>query len=266
VPGGQCLGIFAAHGWKCTWVAFTPAGDLVLSSGTDGMLRLWEWPDGRAAGVLAGHANSVSSVCVSADGRLAVSASEDATIRAWDLRAREEVRCYRGHRLGIRCVAVTPRGDRIVSGSTDGTVRAWDVRGTQAFAHDAHQNWVNGVAVTPDGRYAVTTSDSQDARLMLTDIDTGEPVVGWPGHDGAALGVAITQDGRRAVSGSVDGRARVWNIAGAQRRVPSLVCEFTAGEQVCPCAVSPDGKVIMIGTYVGRVHTLTRHEDDCCGG
>jgi WD40 repeat protein len=260
LPDGRPRGVLATHGWKCMSVAFA-SGDLVVSAGTDGMLRLWAWPSGRAVGTLAGHANSVNWVCVTPDGHHAISASEDATVRVWDLRIRAEVRRYQGHEQGVRSVAVAPGGDRIVSVSVDGTLRIWDPSGRQLAVHDANQDWVNGVAVTPDGRYALSASDRPAAQLMLTDMATGRPVVSWQGHVAPAFDVTCTADGRRAVSAGLDGRLRVWDMVGAVPRAPSLICEFTVGEQLYSCAVSRDTRTIMTGAQSGRVHTVTLHED-----
>ena len=259
LPDGKPLGVFAAHGWKCMSAAFTPDGQRVVSAGTDGKVRVWEWPSGRAATVLAGHENSVNWVGVTSEGRYLLSASADATIRAWDLRTGDEARCWRGHRQGIGCVAVTPRGDRLVSVSVDGTVRIWDRDGRQLACHDAHHNWVNGVAVTRDGRYALTASDSPSARLLLTSIDTGKPELQWPGHSAPAFAVACPAAGRYAVTAALDGRTRIWDLSAVPSRTPALVCEFTAGEELYACTASGAGGTVIVGTRSGRVHTLIRH-------
>ncbi len=260
LPGGRPLGVFAAHGWKCMSAVFTPDGQRVVSAGTDGRVRVWEWPTGRAVAVLAGHENPVNWVGITGDGQSVLSASEDATIRAWNLRTGDEAQCWRGHQQGIRCVAVTPRGDRLVSTSVDGTVRIWDRGGRQLFCHDVHGDWVNGVAVTRGGGYALSASDSPAAQLVLTSIDTGEPALRWHGHSAPAFAVACVSVGGHAVTTGLDGRARVWDISGVPAGPPPLVCEFTAGEELYACTASRAGDVVIVGTGSGRVHTLIPHE------
>ncbi len=56
---------------------------------------------------------------------------------------------------------------------------------------------VNAVAVTPDGRCAV--SASHDRTLRLWDLSSGQMIRPLEGHTGQVLAVAVIPDGRRAV-------------------------------------------------------------------
>jgi WD40 repeat protein len=65
---------------------------------------------------------------------------------------------------------------------------------------EGHTEWVNSVAVTPDGRFAV--SASEDKTLKVWDLGTGQAVRTLEGHTSSVLGVTVTPDGRFAVSAS----------------------------------------------------------------
>ena len=65
-----------------------------------------------------------------------------------------------------------------------------------------HEEQVWSVAVTPDGRRAV--SGSQDETVRVWDLETGNVLHTLTGLGGTVWSVAITPDGRRAVSGSQD--------------------------------------------------------------
>jgi hypothetical protein len=73
-----------------------------------------------------------------------------------------------------------------------------------------HGNYVNAVAVTPDGRYAV--SGSYDCTLKVWDIQTGNCLRDLKGHGNYVNAVAVTPDGRYAVSGSSDNTLKVWDL------------------------------------------------------
>jgi WD40 repeat protein len=70
------------------------------------------------------------------------------------------------------------------------------------------------VAVTPDGRRAV--SASADCTLRLWDLESGQTVRTFQGHTSFVSAVAVTPDGRRAVSASWDRTLRLWDLESGQ--------------------------------------------------
>jgi WD40 repeat protein len=75
---------------------------------------------------------------------------------------------------------------------------------------EGHTGSVSAVAVTPDGRFAISASD--DETLKVWDIEKGEIVHTLEGHTDRVNAVAVTQDGRFAVSASGDQTLKVWDI------------------------------------------------------
>ena len=69
---------------------------------------------------------------------------------------------------------------------------------------------LEGVAVSADGRLAVSASD--DKTLKVWDVDSGRELRTLKGHSAEVQGVAMTADGRLAVSGSRDNTLKVWDL------------------------------------------------------
>lgn len=87
-----------------------------------------------------------------------------------------------------------------------------------------HEDWINSVAVSPDGTWAASgagRTDFRDIAVKLWDLESGECRATLEGRDGWVLSVAITPDGQRILSGSLAGTVRVWD-AGSGREVAKL--------------------------------------------
>jgi WD40 repeat protein len=77
------------------------------------------------------------------------------------------------------------------------------------------------VAVTGDGRRAVTTGGDGTARVW--DLDTGAELHTLTGHTYWVTAVAVIGDGRRAVTTGDDGTARVWDLDTGQELVAATL-------------------------------------------
>ena len=75
---------------------------------------------------------------------------------------------------------------------------------------EGHTNSVKAVAVTPDGKHAISGSD--DNTLKVWDIESGEELQRLEGHTRLINAVAVTPDGKRVISGSDDNTLKVWDL------------------------------------------------------
>jgi len=73
-----------------------------------------------------------------------------------------------------------------------------------------HSNWVLGVALSGNGRLAV--SESYDETLKVWDLQSGRELRTPWGHSDAVKDMALSDDGRRAVSCSGDKTLKVWDL------------------------------------------------------
>src|SRR5262249_27362189 len=140
-----------------------------------------------------GHERAVSAVVVTPDGRHALSGSHDRTLRLWDLTPKARLTTLRS------------------INSRDRTFQLWDLTSGEPLRMFAgHNDQVGAVALTPDGRHAL--SASSDRTLRLWNLMTGQSIRTLTGHERAVKAVAVTPDGRYALSGSEDRTLRFWEI------------------------------------------------------
>ncbi|MBI3682201.1 MAG: TIR domain-containing protein [Acidobacteria bacterium] len=153
-----------------------------------------------------------------------------------------------------------------------------------------HDSPVYAVAVTPDGRTAVSgchdgtvkvwdlasgrlvrtfeghaggvnavavtgdggrvVSGSDDKTVKVWVVGTGKLVRAFEGHADVVRAVAVTGDGGTVVSGSDDGTLKVWEVASGKP-----IAIFTADAGILCCAAAPGGR-IFAGDWLGRIHVL----------
>lgn len=124
-----------------------------------------------------------------------------------------------------------------------------------------HEGAVNCVAISPDGRSAL--SGAADYGLILWDIETGRvihrlqqgetqavfeetPTLG--GHEGPVRDVVFNSNGLTAYSVTEDSRMFYWDL---ERGVPIRVEDLTVG--VYSLDQSPDGRYALLGLLDSRV-------------
>ncbi|MCM8595659.1 NB-ARC domain-containing protein [Accumulibacter sp.] len=120
-----------------------------------------------------------------------------------------------------------------------------------------HDDKVSSVAITADGRRAV--SGSEDNTVRVWDLDTGQCLRTLNAADHFVGSVAVTPDGRRAVSSSDDNTLCVWDLdtgqslrtlAGHKAWVVDEGIAYTGvWLSVWRVALTPDGRRAVSGGY-----------------
>ena len=242
-------------GWV-TSVAFDPRDPgpgLMVSGGTDGVLRVWSGGEPRE---LSGHADWVSGLAWSPDGEILVSAGLDRTVRRWNIESRRERPAAPGEpfaelRDRMSDVAVSPDGKVLAASTANGVIHLWDMSSGRSLGP-----WLAGnlaltrsLAFSPDGRTLAAANGSAVVLWDLTDLreqgsdsrsllGLGRPLAGGRGE---ARSLAFSPDGTRlAVSvGGSEGEIR-WLDASTGETTGEPVAGPTSPARAV--VFDPDGK------------------------
>ncbi len=208
------------------------------------------------------HENVVFTAAYSPDGTQAISGDLDGKIILWDVATGQKVREYgpddgdtdavEGHTRLVRSVAFSPDGKTFLSGAADSRMILWDVETGEPLrvfgpddpdteAVEGHARAVRTVLYAGDGR-AVSASD--DWTLALWDLNTGEMIRQFEGHQERVRGAAISPDGTMIASAAYDNLVKLWDIeTGAE------IKSFEGHDnQATAVAFSPDGTMLLSGS------------------
>jgi WD40 repeat protein len=128
--------------------------------------------------------------------------------------------------------------------------------GALLFTFTGHQGRVHDVAITPDGRHALSAGD--DGSVRVWDLDMGAETGRLEGHTDWVRHVVVSPDGRRAASASDDHRIRVW-------RLRDLELEFeidTDGDWVRALTFFQNGRRLAAASDDGSVRIFDSETGD----
>jgi len=270
--------ILRGHEGQINAIASSPDGHWLATGSGDETARLWNLSLSSPTAeplVLYGHSSNAYAVAFSPDGHWLATGSADGTARLWDLTVCDpgaEPLILRGHGYTVNDVAFGPHKHWLATAGCDeiqeglcvaSTARLWDLTASnlagESLVLHSHEDWVNAVAFSPNGRWLATGSGDNTARLWdLSAPDPGaEPLV-LRGHENSVRALAFSPDGCWLASGSEDFTARLWDLTALDSAVDPLQLRGHEGG-IQAVAFSPDGRWLATGSYDGtaRLWNLT---------
>lgn len=240
---GKELHCFQGHNHVVHFIAFSPDGKFALSGSNDNTIRLWDCQTGKELYYF--QVKGIYSIAFSKDGKSAIIESAQ-KIGTWQL---NRIAIHKPHNT-IHSFQVYSKNafdfspDRKWALSKkDNTAFLWNCQsGKLRFCFEGHSDRIGCVAISNDGKWALTGSD--DCTIRLWDCQTGNELSNFKGHTNHILTVAFSPDGKLALSGSEDGTVRLWDCQNGKQ----LHCFKGHSDFVNSVAFSPDGKWALSGS------------------
>lgn len=227
-----------AHGSgvELTGIAAVNGESVIVTSGKDGIVRVFDPETRQSIARLSGHKYEVRAVAVAqslggaSDSidevvHIVASAGRDRTVRIFDVRASESnpIHIFAGHSGWVHDVAISGGGPNrpqpsLVSCAGDKTVRVWNLAMMkEELVFTGHEYRVWGVAVAPDSTFALSGSTDATVRAWnmsaSADSEDDERCHLFQGHRDSVISVDVSRDGNLGVSGCEDGSVHVWDTS-----------------------------------------------------
>jgi len=249
----------------------------VASASKDGLIKIWR-ADTRRKITLGGHKDAVKCIRWGGEGFI-YSAGQDRLIRVWETKKGKCIRTLKGHAHWVNHLSLNTdyairtgpfnykgkrpksdeealkeclkryndakdvRGELVVSASDDFTLFLWNPGSSPkpVARMTGHQQLVNHVCFSPDGR--LIASASFDKSIRIWDGLTGKFVCTMRGHVAPVYQVCWSGDSRILVSGSKDTTLKLWSMK-TRKQLLELPGHF---DEVFAVDWSPDGKKVASG-------------------
>jgi WD40 repeat protein len=235
-----------------TGAVFSPNAMLLLTTGTDGSVRLRQLNHPACGSLFDGDTRDVYRVALSPDGKTALTMRQNkepwtpGKVQLWDLATRQPVGRPLQQSWAIRAIAFSPDGRQVVTGASDGLAGLWEVRTGRLkglFRGHTPMKTVQTVAFSPDGKVVLTAS--LDRTVRLWDPATLRPLMLPLPHPKYVLAAAFSPDGGLVATGCFDHKAYLWD-AHTGRPVTAPLPHQGPVQAV---AFSPDGKTLLTGSW-----------------
>jgi WD40 repeat protein len=201
--------------------------------------ELWHWKTNQV----------ITSIAFSPDDEILAAGDNQGKIHLLTRRGKERG-WIKAHKEGVSCLAFAPNGKTLASGGGyDPVLRLWDLAtGKELLPRVGHQNWINGLTLTPDGKQLVTRS--RDNTLRVWDPVTSKQIQKWTGKSNQVSSVACTPDGQTLAVGGSLGTIQLLNLkTGAEHQLTLREKE----SEVNALAFSPDAKLLASGDTAGNI-------------
>ncbi|KAI8024581.1 WD repeat-containing protein 48 [Camellia lanceoleosa] len=138
------------------------SGTLLVSGGTEKVVRVWDPRTGSKTMKLRGHTDNVRALLLDSTGRLCLSGSSDSMIRLWDLGQQRCVHSYAVHTDSVWALASNSTFSHVYSGGRDLSLYLTDLATRESILLCTKEHPILQLALHDDGIWVATSDSSVD--------------------------------------------------------------------------------------------------------
>ncbi len=294
IPSGKLKGSFPQTEGAAKGLDFLPDGTIVTAN-FDATIRFLDPTTFKEIRKIAAGM-SLASLDVSPDGKYLITGEAPAVgngsgrIVLWDASSGRQLTRLKGHDCRILGVAFTPEMSGLIAvggtATSHGEVHYWDLAtGEHRGSKRSLTNWIDAVAISPDGLKVATASIAgfnfwnlswvhrerswaahpigalaglfvdggttlatagSDRSIALWNPRSGERTAIMHGHKSPVRSLAALPMGKTLYSAGEDGEIKVWDLA-THQETATLADSSKAMSKVVSLALAPDGKTLASG-------------------
>ncbi|WOK91895.1 WD repeat-containing protein 48 [Canna indica] len=141
-------------------LSMNDAGTVLVSGGTEKVIRVWDPRTGSKILKLRGHTDNVRALLLDSTGRFCLSGSSDSMIRLWDIGQQRCVHSYAVHTDSVWALASNPAFTHVYSGGRDQSLYLTDLSTRESLLLYTKEHPILQMALQDDSMWVATTDSS----------------------------------------------------------------------------------------------------------
>ncbi|CAK8544727.1 unnamed protein product [Lathyrus sativus] len=141
-------------------LAMNEGGSILVSGGTEKVVRVWDTRSGSKILKLKGHTDNIRALLLDSTGRYCLSGSSDSMIRLWDIGQQRCVHSYAVHTDSVWALASTPTFSHVYSGGRDFSLYLTDLQTKESSLLCTGEHPILQLALHNDSIWAASTDSS----------------------------------------------------------------------------------------------------------
>lgn len=241
-------------------VAWSPTDDdLLLTSGSDETVRVWDITSGECLVTIAAHRKGAHAGCWSPDGRRFASVGSDHAVRIWEHVSSTKSDEADTNMSPLVALAWGPDGSLVATARQDNRIRVWQDNATELLytLEDSEESIeeIRIIEFSPDGKLIAT--GGKDGFVRLWDVSDGKLIQRFDEKHGGndqnpryrgIDDLAWHPDGTTLVSAGEDKFIRIWDALTGELKT-TLQPHNGSTYAVC---FSPDGRWLFTGHWTNQ--------------
>ena len=238
---------FKAHDGSIQGIGLTGDGRLLVTTGTDRVLKIWNRDQRTAAGSI--YMDDGPATSLSVRNHRALTSHADGSVNVWDLDKHQRLFRFKRNDASIWSATFIGSEDRLAAAGHDWLATLWQTGSetTPVKLLEGHTNAVQAVASDPAGQWLAT--GSADRTIRLWRVDTGELKRTYRNISDYVTSLAFASDASLIAAGSLDGSVRIFSPTTGR-----AIRTFNAHkERVTTVAFSPNGDLLASAAEDGTI-------------
>ena len=229
-------------------VGFDPTGETLVSSYSDGTIKICNARTGETLKTWEGHTEQVLLVSFSGDGQRIISVSKDDTIKIWNAQTQECLKTAKIDVKGIHIIEFLPQKNILATYDKNRMLlKLWNVDTEKCLkAWQGRSKNIATIAISPNAR--IVASCSADRTIILWDSN-GKLISTWR-LNRRAVGVRFSPNGQTLVGWTEDGIIELWDVETGKHQ---KTLKHSLRKMPLNVKYNPDGKLLASYDITGNL-------------